>query len=283
MRAASAGLQAHLSAEVQTLAYLWTVIRRDGSVFGFTNHDRDIVYGGTRYAAATGFSASSVEHRAEMTVGNLEIAGFLNSASITESDLTGGKWDGATVEVSLVNYSDLTQGDLWVAGGEFGEVALVDGRFAVELKGLAQKLQTSIGRVISPHCDAIFCDSRCGLTVGDYTVAGAVTGVTSRKTFNTDHTDATGYFSYGLLTFTSGANEGVQIEVAAYSKDIGYDALFSLVLSAPYDIQVGDTISVVAGCDKTFNKCAVFNNTVNFRGFPHVPGTDRVLKPQAPL
>ena len=37
----------------------------------------------------------------------------------------------------------------------------------------------------------------------------------------------------------------------------------------------GDTFSVFAGCDKTFATCkAKFDNALNFRGFPHLPGND---------
>lgn len=32
---------------------------------------------------------------------------------------------------------------------------------------------------------------------------------------------------------------------------------------------------MVVGCDKRFETCkAKFSNTVNFRGFPHLPGND---------
>ena len=46
----------------------------------------------------------------------------------------------------------------------------------------------------------------------------------------------------------------------------------------PNNIAAGDTFNAVAGCDKTFETCvAKFNNAVNFRGEPHVPGMDKML------
>ena len=40
----------------------------------------------------------------------------------------------------------------------------------------------------------------------------------------------------------------------------------------------GDAFTVTAGCDKSFEMCrSRFSNAVNFRGFPHMPGTDRAL------
>jgi uncharacterized phage protein (TIGR02218 family) len=42
---------------------------------------------------------------------------------------------------------------------------------------------------------------------------------------------------------------------------------------------VGNSFSLVAGCDKSFTTCAEkFNNAINFRGEPHVPGIDKMLE-----
>jgi uncharacterized phage protein (TIGR02218 family) len=42
---------------------------------------------------------------------------------------------------------------------------------------------------------------------------------------------------------------------------------------------VGDAGTVVAGCRKTLAVCgSKFANVANFRGFPHVPGSDAVTR-----
>jgi uncharacterized phage protein (TIGR02218 family) len=47
----------------------------------------------------------------------------------------------------------------------------------------------------------------------------------------------------------------------------------------PEPLAAGDTFTVTAGCDKHFDTCvAKFNNAVNFRGFPHIPGNDFVVR-----
>ena len=44
-------------------------------------------------------------------------------------------------------------------------------------------------------------------------------------------------------------------------------------------IAVGDTFVVTAGCDKRFATCRDrFNNAANFRGFPHIPGNDFIIR-----
>ena len=46
----------------------------------------------------------------------------------------------------------------------------------------------------------------------------------------------------------------------------------------PEAIAAGDTFIVTAGCDKRFQTCHDrFNNVLNFRGFPHIPGNDFVI------
>ena len=53
---------------------------------------------------------------------------------------------------------------------------------------------------------------------------------------------------------------------------------FVLQQAMPNPIQVGDAYSVYAGCDKLLASCKTkFNNVINFRGFPHVPGPDRYV------
>jgi uncharacterized phage protein (TIGR02218 family) len=52
------------------------------------------------------------------------------------------------------------------------------------------------------------------------------------------------------------------------------------LLEAPVrPIAVGDGFSVVAGCDKRLETCRNrFGNVANFRGFPHIPGQDTVIR-----
>jgi uncharacterized phage protein (TIGR02218 family) len=63
-------------------------------------------------------------------------------------------------------------------------------------------------------------------------------------------------------------------------KQVGTGGAFSLFLPMGDSIAIGDTGTAVAGCDKSFATCRdVFNNVVNFRGFPSIPGNDRLFAP----
>lgn len=89
-----------------------------------------------------------------------------------------------------------------------------------------------------------------------------------------------GYFDNGVFTWTSGPNNGFSIEVHSYVPGqitfvlpIGFP---SIGKAAP---QVGDTYSLHAGCDYSMATCRDrFNNIVNFRGEPYLPGTDKLMQ-----
>ena len=60
MKALSPDLAAHLASGATTLCWCWRVVRRDGVVLGFTDHDRALTFDGTTYEAASGFTASDI-------------------------------------------------------------------------------------------------------------------------------------------------------------------------------------------------------------------------------
>ena len=94
---------------------------------------------------------------------------------------------------------------------------------------------------------------------------------------------ADGWFTAGKLTFTSGANAGFAMEVKMPPRPILTACRSRFGRSMPEPIAAGDTFIVTAGCDKRFATCRDrFNNTVNFRGFPHIPGNDFIISVPTP-
>lgn len=86
--------------------------------------------------------------------------------------------------------------------------------------------------------------------------------------------NTSGYFDFGVVTWTSGLNVGLSMEVKNYAP-----TLITLALPMPFAIQVGDTYSMHAGCDKQLATCRDrFNNVIRFRGEPYLPGVDKVVQ-----
>jgi Phage conserved hypothetical protein BR0599 len=106
-----------------------------------------------------------------------------------------------------------------------------------------------------------------------------VTAVADQRTFTVSGLDtfAEDWFSRGLMTWTSGANAGRKAEAKLHSKRDGSVTL-ELWQAMAEEVGVGDAFTVPACCDKHFKTCkGKFDNSVNFRGFPHVPGVDFAL------
>lgn len=275
MKTVSANLKTHLAGSTLTLAYLWLCNLSNGAVHAFTDHDQDIVFNGVTYLAATGFTASKIATTAALNVDNLEVQGMLNSATITDADLLAGIWDYAQITLTVVNYNDLTMGAMQLRQGWLGNVKSGRQNFYAELRGMMQPLQQAIGRVFAPSCDATLGDTKCGIVLATYTVIGAVTTATSSRVFtDSSRAEAAGYFEGGLITWTSGLNNTYQMEVKTFASGV-----ITLQQGMANTVQVGDTYIMSAGCDKLLATCKTkFNNVVNFRGFPNVPGQDAMIK-----
>lgn len=281
MRTIPSSLQAALDAGVTTLCRCWRVTRRDGAIQGFTDHDEDIVFDAVTFRAGTGFAAAEATERLGLAVDGTEIAGALAAESLTESDLAAGRYDAAYIEVWLVDWRDPASRVL-VATGTLGEVRREGAAFTAELRSPADRLNQESGRLYTATCAADLGDARCGvdLTAAAYRGTGAVTALAGTSAFAASGLGAfaDGWFTAGRLAFTSGANAGVAVEVKLHRADAGVVTL-TLWQAMPESIAPGDAFTVTAGCDKRFPTCRDrFNNVLNFRGFPHIPGNDFVIR-----
>ena len=273
MKSVPAALAAHLAAGVTTLCHCWRLTRRDGTVLGFTDHDRTLSFEGVEFRAASGFSASEREEEIGLAAQTSEVTGGFSSDAISENDLAAGLYDGARVELFLVNWAAPDQ-RLLLTVEDVGEVTRAGGAFRAELRGLAHRLSQPQGRVYSRRCDAVPGDQRCGLdmTGPAYRATGAVTGVTDASRLRVSGLSgfAAGFFRHGRLLFTGGVLDGTVAEID------GQDGA-ALTLWLPLMVLpgIGDTVAVTAGCDRSFSTCRDrFANVLNFRGFPHMPGSD---------
>lgn len=283
MKSVSTDLLAHLAGETTTLATLWKVKRQDGTLLGFTTHDVDIVYddglgdGDVTYMASTGLQPSATETATDLGVDNLQVAAFLDSDAITEADIRAGFYDYATIQICIVNYADLTMGDLKIRKGTLGQIKVQNGQFSAEIRGLSFYFGTVIGKTFGPPCRADLGDADCTVDLSPLRQTGSVDTFSDAREFvpasGLSPADP-GYFTDGVLTWTSGANNGALIEVSDWD-----GTTVTLFESMPFPIAHGDTFTIEPGCNKTIGDCfGKFNNIANFRGEPYIPGTDAILE-----
>lgn len=278
------GLQSQLTGQVSTLAQLCKITRADGTVYAFADHDKDIVFDGVTYLANPGMTSSALTQTGDLSIDNLEVQGVLDAASLTEEDLIGGRYDEAAVEFYLINWADPSDGAIRLPGGKIGPVRMTErGKFVAEIRGLAQAFAQNIVEVTSPGCRARLGDDRCGVDVPALTVTGTITNVSGRRILgDTSRAEATNYWRGGKITMTSGDCDGLAMEVKSFAVETGVGVL-RLALPFPFDVAVGDGYSLEPGCDYTIETCNdTFDNVLNFRGEPHIPGMRKALAFKVP-
>lgn len=270
-------LYQHLASGITTVCHCWLVTRKDGETYGFTDHDRDLTFGGHVFKAASGLSAGALQQTTGLSVDNSEALGALSDASVTEEDLAAGRFDGAEVQAWLVNWADVST-RVTEFRGHFGEVTRKAGSFRVELRGQGERLNQTQGMAYQAGCGAVLGDARCGVNLGlaayRATAVIAEIDVLGRLRINGQTSFAEGWFERGQIEVLSGASAGMAVTIKADRlTDTG--RVVDLWHGTGADLAVGDSIRLIAGCDRRATTCRTkFGNFLNFRGFPHVPGED---------
>ena len=169
-----------------------------------------------------------------------------------------------------------------LASGALGEVRREGSAFTAEMRGLAHRLAEESGRLYTRGCSADLGDARCtiDLNLPQFRGEGSVASVGDASSFTVSGLGLfnDGWFTAGRLVWVNGSNAGVSVEVKRHSRTSAGVRL-DLWQAMPQAIALADAFTVTAGCDKRFDTCRDrFANSVNFRGFPHMPGNDFVIR-----
>lgn len=277
MRAIPQDLAAQLAQTATTLASAWRVTRRDGRVFGFTDHDEDLRFADATFRAASGWTAGEAEGALGLSAGTAGVEGALSSDALDENEIATGRFDGARVEVFRVDWTDPAL-HILVDVAELGAIRRSGGGFSAELRGLAARLDDVHGRTYRRRCDAVLGDRRCGVDLGDTRWHRDGTLVASGEGWAVarlgEDVDAA-LFARGRLAV---AGETVFLAGVSIAETPGD---WRLVLAEPdrrLEAQPDAALRILVGCDRSFATCRDrFGNALNFRGFPHMPGNDAAL------
>jgi uncharacterized phage protein (TIGR02218 family) len=300
MKTVTTALALHLSGNPTSLCYLWKVKRTDGAILGFTTFESDILYtdaeGDTvEYLGSTGMTNTAAANKSDLSVDNIEVTAFLDSDAIDEADLRAGLYDDCEVWIRIVNWADLTMGDLLIRRATVGIIKMVNGMFTAELRGLTNKLTTVLGSTYGKICRATFGSGLNGIDMDSHwkcrfdvltvrqtgsvdTAPDAATivpaaGLTHGGVPGTVDPGAAGWFNNGFLKFTSGALNGVAFEIKSWD-----GTTLNLFLPMPEQPAPGDNFMIEPGCSKLLPDCRdKFNNVINRRAEDFIPGMDQIL------
>lgn len=255
-----------------TTAYAWTLRRRDGVALGFTSHDNDLLIDGLVHRAGPGMVPSAIVESDRLDAEGVDVEGGLSSASINETDLDAGRWDGAALEIRLIDWTNPSN-QRSLARGELGEISRSGRAFTAELRGPAATLNAPVAPRCSPGCRAEFGGPECGVDLSRYRREISISSAQGERLICPDLPDGALY-RFGRARFLSGPNCGSIHDIAD-----GSAGEISLTQPPPLTAKPGTRLLVTQGCDHAIATCGGrFANAVNFRGEPHLPGNDLLTR-----
>jgi uncharacterized phage protein (TIGR02218 family) len=275
--AVPASLLAHLATGATTTCRAWALIRQDGTAMGFTDHDEDLSFEGIVFRANTGLTAKALQQTTGLSVDNTEAMGALSDASLTEEDILAGRYDGAEIRAWLVNWARPEERVLQFFGS-VGEVARKGGAFEAELRGLTEALNQPQGRVYQRPCAAVLGDGLCrfDLTRAGYFAERPAEEVEEGRIFRFANMPGFDdrWFERGFFRVLTGRAAGLT-GIVKNDRAAAEARVIELWEGIALPIAPGDILRIEAGCDKRAETCKLkFQNFLNFRGFPHIPGED---------
>jgi uncharacterized phage protein (TIGR02218 family) len=260
-------------APLTTLAFCWRLARRDGVTLGFTSHDRDLTLGGLLYRATPGMIPSAIEKSASLAPDTVSISGVLSAGAITAADLEAGRWDGAQLSLFAVNWEAPDDAPARLLRGTLGAVSIKGEAFEVELNGPTAALDAPLTEATSPECRATLGDKRCRVDLAGRSVVARLV-VADDIILSLDQALPVGAFAQGRLQWLDGENAGGEAMILANEA-----GAITLAESPPLSPNPGDRVQITHGCDRRFTTCVGrFANAPNFRGEPHLPGNDLLLR-----
>ena len=276
MRALSPIFAAALNTGATTLCHCWRLTRRDGLVMGFTDHDCDLSFAGAIFHAATGLDAAQAETTVGLAVGSGDVQGVLVDDGLRDVDLEAGLYDDASVEIWIVDWTDVGNRVLMDIA-TIGEVRRTEFSFVAELRSLAHRFDEDQGRQFQRGCSANPGDDACKIALdGPLWSTGAAVARVERPgslIVTPDAVFSPDFFTNGSLADAGGAMLAIKLHERAADGD-----RIVLWSSPSVALAPGMRVTLRAGCDRSPETCRVkFDNIVNFRGFPHMPGNDVVV------
>jgi uncharacterized phage protein (TIGR02218 family) len=193
-----------------------------------------------------------------------------------------GIFDGSTVDMFRVFWSpgaNPTGGGVVYFAGRIGEIEFGRSMLKLPVNSFTELLNLDFPRnVYQPYCQFVLYGAGCCVNKANFTFFGAVGSSPNPTNISfqaSGISQADHYFDQGVLTFTSGILSGLTVTVKSWANDV-----LTPFLPLPSAPASGDSLTLYAGCDRTWTTCQnKFSNGANFGGMPFIPIPDTMLAP----
>ena len=262
--------------ELEGVATFWRIFRADGIAHGLISHDRALAFDGIMHEAAPGMLPSAISKSSSLALDSAEVEGALSHKSIGEADLALGRFDGAEIEIGIVDWESLDRAVIY--RGNLGQIDEVSGSFTAELRSAKIALDRDLVPRSSPTCRAEFCGPGCHLSRQSHVrvLTAATVDLESNGVRFSDIAESD--YLEGRVRFLEGPQIGHEFAVIGTSNG-------KLILDKPIASGTvgGMRAELLAGCDHTISTCRTrFDNAINFRGEPYLPGNDLLARYATP-
>ncbi len=248
------------------LARVVKITRLDGVQFSIAEAEESIAVGIDLFVPLPGAEISAVKHLFNGDLGSMEIR-FAHSdgGTIDTAELNNGFWDGATVQVFLVDRANAHElGDPIFTGViDSVTINLVGLSGSFDIRGLGATAEAFI-QTYQPMCRTDLFSVLCGLNAADWDHAGTIAAIPDRFNFTVAglaSPPADGWFNQGTFTTASGFKGTIANWISGSLKITTYQP------NCISRLTVGEAITLYPGCDKRAETCRTkFSNKINFQG-----------------
>jgi uncharacterized phage protein (TIGR02218 family) len=270
-----------LTATTLFLARVVKIIRLDGFGLYIAEAETQIIVGAGDvfyfFDPLPGAEISAVKHLINGGVGSMEIR-FAHSegGTIDTAQLNNGFWDGARVEMWLVDRLTLPAlGDPIFTGLiDTVNIDVVGGTGSFDIRGLAVTAEAFI-QTYQPMCRTDLFSVLCSLNPDVWDHDGTVGTILDRFNFTVAglaSPPADGWFNQGTFRTASGFKGVIANWIQGSLKITMYQPQCIARLTE------GEAIKIFPGCDKTAETCRVkFNNRINHQAEAHFLGINSIV------
>lgn len=261
------------TADYKTRVVCLRIEPKTGDPILLTQHPSDLTMSnGKIYRATAGYQFTGYSAGSTTTPAAIDIEGILELCGIGTAQIESGQFDSARCYYFATNWPDPIEDYEEIVATILGRTHTLDKKYKIEEMSLADALNQAVGHTFIQTCQKHFGGQEfagCKVDKSLYTFSGVITAVTDQRNFKASAlSQAAGYFNEGTILFTSGKNSILKpLEIKGFLTGGSietYDAFF-------YPPQIGDTFTIVAGCQKRLQDCKAYNNVINFGGFSYVP------------
>lgn len=262
-----------LAADVTTLAICVRLRRSDGFQLGLTTHDAPIRLAGLLYQSTPGLTLSAIRSGSMDAPELGEVSGPWSDEAISANDIVRGRYDEAAADMFLVDWAAPDRTPIPLATGFVRQTEHTPTSYTLGIVSGLTKLAEVALPAYSPFCRALFTGAQCGVNMALWRKRDVVVAVDPIEPAIVLQTAYDGVqWRNGRIRVASGP---AAAEVIGISGSMGRRIMVDWL---PTQLSSGDQILLEPGCDKQSGTCrTVYNNFVNFRGEPNIPGEDSLL------